>query len=127
MIQVNVQRSSQITLKVQEEPPVELSVNSGGGSGEGGNVDLSNYYTKAQTNAAISKAVNEIELTPGPAGPEGPAGPQGPQGEPGPAGPQGPAGEGADLTGYATEEYVGKKIAEAQLGGEGGGVDLSAY
>ena len=32
-----------------------------------------------------------------------------------------------DLTGYATEEFVAKKIAEAELGGEGEGVDLSNY
>ena len=31
------------------------------------------------------------------------------------------------LDDYATEEYVGKKIAEAQLGGGEGGVDLSIY
>lgn len=32
-----------------------------------------------------------------------------------------------DLTGYATEEFVKKEIAQAQIGGEGGDVDLSNY
>ena len=64
-------------------------------------VDLSNYYTKSQVDAAI----DAVELTPGPQGPEGPRGPQGepgrdgqdgapgPQGDTGPAGPAGPAGK----------------------------------
>ena len=120
-------------------------VNTGTGEG-GGSADMSNYYTKAQTDKAIKKAIDGVELLPGPAGPKGDPGPKGEQG---PAGADGEDGytpvrgvdywtakdkqeiiaeiPGADLTGYATEEYVGKKIAEAQLGGEGGGVDLSAY
>lgn len=86
---------------------------------DGGSADLSAYYTAAQTDAAIAAAVEEIELTPGPAGPAGPQGPEGPQG---------PAGAGADLTGYATEEYVNQKISEAQMGGtDGTTVDLSGY
>ena len=67
-------------------------------------VDLSNYYTKSQVDAAI----DTVELTPGPQGPEGPRGPQGEPGRdgqdgapgkdgkdgaPGPAGPAGPAGK----------------------------------
>lgn len=58
-------------------------------------VDLSNYYTKSQVDAAI----DTVELTPGPQGPEGPRGPQGEPGQdgqdgaPGPAGPAGPAGK----------------------------------
>ena len=58
-------------------------------------VDLSNYYTKSQVDAAI----DAVELTPGPQGPEGPRGPQGEPGRdgqdgaPGPAGPAGPAGK----------------------------------
>ena len=61
-------------------------------------VDLSNYYTKSQVDAAI----DAVELTPGPQGPQGPQGAPGkdgqdgapgPQGEPGPAGPAGPAGK----------------------------------
>ena len=61
-------------------------------------VDLSNYYTKSQVDAAI----DTVELTPGPQGPEGPRGPQGepgrdgapgPKGDTGPAGPAGPAGK----------------------------------
>ena len=118
------------------------------GGSEGG-VDLSIYYTKSETDKAIQTAVDAVELLPGP---KGDPGQPGERGEPGPAGADGQPGEdgyspvrgvdywteadkqeiiaeipGADLTGYATEEYVGKKIAEAQLGGDGGGVDLSAY
>ena len=65
--------------------------------------------TQARTNigavsaAEVNKAIEGIELTPGPQGPQGPQGeqgPQGPQGEQGiqgPQGPQGPAGQdGAD-------------------------------
>ena len=58
-------------------------------------VDLSDYYTKSQVDAAI----DSVELTPGPEGPEGPRGPQGEPGRdgqdgaPGPAGPAGPAGK----------------------------------
>ena len=50
---------------------------------------------------------------PGPQGEVGPMGPQGPQGE------QGPAGKDADLTGYATEEYVNNLIGDIEdlLGG----------
>lgn len=64
-------------------------------------VDLSNYYTKSQVDAAI----DAVELMPGPQGPQGPQGapgqdgapgapgPQGEPGAPGPAGPAGPAGK----------------------------------
>ena len=57
-------------------------------------VDLSNYYTKSQVDAAI----DAVELTPGPQGPQGEPGRDGqdgapgPQGEPGPAGPAGKDG-----------------------------------
>ena len=60
-------------------------------------VDLSNYYTKSQVDAAI----DAVELTPGPQGPQGPQGEPGrdgqdgapgPQGEPGPVGPAGKDG-----------------------------------
>ena len=61
-------------------------------------VDLSNYYTKSQVDAAI----DAVELMPGPQGPQGPQGAPGkdgapgapgPKGDIGPAGPQGPAGQ----------------------------------
>ena len=55
-------------------------------------VDLSNYYTKSQVDAAI----DAVELTPRPQGPEGPPGAPGRDGQdgaPGPAGPAGPAGK----------------------------------
>ena len=69
---------------------------------EGGYADMSDYYTKSQTDEAIARAVEEIELTPGPAGPQGEPGvpgKDGQPGEPGPAGadgavgPQGPKGD----------------------------------
>lgn len=51
-------------------------------------VDLSNYYTKSQVDAAI----DAVELTPGPQGPQGPEGPQGAPGKDGQDGAPGPAG-----------------------------------
>ena len=54
-------------------------------------VDLSNYYTKSQVDAAI----DTVELTPGPQGPQGPQGVPGRDGQdgaPGPKGDTGPAG-----------------------------------
>lgn len=36
-------------------------------------------------------------------------------------------GTPVDLTNYATKDYVGAKIAEAQLGGSGSNIDLTAY
>lgn len=58
---------------------------------------------------------------------------KGEPGDLGPRGPQGPAGviinpDGqVSLEGFATEEYVSKKIIEAQLGGEGSDIDLSIF
>ena len=117
-------------------------------------VDLSNYYTKSQVDAAI----DTVELTPGPQGPQGPQGEPGrdgqdgapgPQGEPGPAGPagkdgapgqQGPQGEpgapgapGQDGhtpvkgTDYWTETDKAEIVADviaAIPGGGGGGSGL---
>ena len=116
-------------------------------------VDLSNYYTKSQVDAAI----DAVELTPGPQGPQGPQGAPGrdgqdgapgPQGEPGPAGPagkdgapgqQGPQGEpgapgapGQDGhtpvkgTDYWTETDKAEIVADviAAIPGGGGGSGL---
>ena len=116
-------------------------------------VDLSNYYTKSQVDAAI----DTVELTPGPQGPQGPQGEPGrdgqdgapgPQGEPGPAGPagkdgapgqQGPQGEpgapgapGQDGhtpvkgTDYWTETDKAEIVADviAAIPGGGGGSGL---
>ena len=116
-------------------------------------VDLSDYYTKSQVDAAI----DAVELTPGPQGPEGPQGEPGrdgqngapgPQGEPGPAGPagkdgapgqQGPQGEpgapgapGQDGhtpvkgTDYWTETDKAEMVADviAAIPGGGGGSGL---
>lgn len=46
----------------------------------GSDIDLSAYYTKSQTDAAIQTAVEEIELTPGPVGPAGADGKDGQDG-----------------------------------------------
>ena len=116
-------------------------------------VDLSDYYTKSQVDAAI----DAVELTPGPQGPQGPQGEPGrdgqdgapgPQGEPGPAGPagkdgapgqQGPQGEpgapgapGQDGhtpvkgTDYWTETDKAEIVADviAAIPGGGGGSGL---
>ena len=102
-------------------------------------VDLTGYASERYVDAAIAN----VELMPGPQGeqgPQGPMGPQGPQGEQGPQGNRGPAGtrgpqglqgpqgeqgpagkdgKDADLTGYATEEYVNNLIGDIEdlLGG----------
>ncbi len=102
-------------------------------------VDLSAYYTKSEVDAAI----NEIELTPGPAGPEGPQGIQGEPGKdgndgytpvkgvdyfdgaPGEQGPEGPAGkDGQDYV--LTEEDKAEIAGMVEVTG-GGDVDLSDY
>lgn len=75
-------------------------------------VDLSNYYTKSQVDAAI----DAVELTPGPQGPQGPQGAPGKDGKdgaPGPKGDTGPAGP-AGLIGPA-----GKDGAPGQQGPQG--------
>jgi hypothetical protein len=96
-------------------------------------VDLTGYASERYVDIAIAN----VELMPGPQGEQGPEGIQGPQGEKGdkgdqgevgPMGPQGPQGEQgpagkdadpADLTGYATEEYVNNVLGniETLLGG----------
>ena len=105
-------------------------------------VDLTGYASESYVDAAIAN----VELMPGPQGEPGPQGPQGepgpqgeqgpqgkqgnrgpagnrgPQGIQGPQGEQGPAGKDgkdADLTGYATEEYVNNLIGNIEdlLGG----------
>ena len=66
--------------------------------GEGGSVDLSNYYTKNETysKTEVDKKIADI-----------------------------PAGETVDLSNYYTKTETDQKIAEAQLAG--GEVDLSGY
>ena len=77
-------------------------------------VDLSNYYTKSQVDAAI----DAVELTPGPQGP------QGPQGEPGRDGQDGHTPvKGTD---YWTETDKAEMVADviAAIPGGGGGSGL---
>lgn len=66
--------------------------------GEGGNVDLSNYYTKNETysKTEVDKKIADI-----------------------------PGGGTVDLSNYYTKTETDQKIAEAQLAG--GEVDLSGY
>ncbi len=92
-----------------------------------------NIPTDCVTESYVNDAIAQIELTPGPQGEQGPkgedgapgpqgeqgiqgpVGPQGPQGVQGPEGPQGPAGKDADpadLTGYATEDYVNDIVGD---------------
>lgn len=49
------------------------------GGGSGGEINLSNYYTKAQ----VDEAIEQIELTPGPQGEKGDKGDPGANGQPG--------------------------------------------
>ena len=78
-------------------------------------VDLSAYYTKSETDKAIKKAVDAIEI------PETDLSAYATKSY---VSTQIAANQ-PDLSDYATEEYVGKKIAEAQLAESD--VDLSGY
>lgn len=152
MIQIDVQRDAQVSLSVQDEQQVDMSVESGAASGGVGTGENGGYYRPSvSSDGVLSWAPSKPNMpSVSTANIKGPPGVDGAQGEPGAPGLDGytpqkgvdywteedkqeivdeaaAAVPGADLTGYATEEYVGKKIAEAQLGGEGGGVDLSAY
>lgn len=117
--------------------------------GEDGKQNLTPEEDYVPTKEYVDNAISNIELTPGPQGEpgiqgekgeKGDKGEVGPQGPMGPQGPEGPAGKDADpadLTGYATEEYVGgalepyatKEFVTDMVGNiEGGGnVDLTGY
>lgn len=93
----------------------------------GGDISLDDYATKEEMQAAI----NEIELTPGPAGPQGEPGKdgapgkdgepgkdgqdgaQGPQGEPGPQGEKG--ADGAPGADYVLTEADKAEIAQLAI------------
>lgn len=113
---------------------------------EGGNVDLSNYYTKAQTDAAIQNAIADIE--PGTGGGGGGSADLSNYYTKSEVDALIPDTSGFatnndvatavsdkatttyvddKVAGLATESFVTNKIAEAQLGGEGGTVDLTGY
>ena len=94
---------------------------------EGGNVDLTGYATEQY----VQDAIDNIELTPGPAGADGKDGKdftydmfteeqlealKGPQGEQGPAGKD---AEAVDLTGYATKDELQTALGDIDsiLGG----------
>ena len=92
--------------------------------GGGGEVDLSAYATKVFVNDEISK----IELTPGPQGEQGI---QGDKGDTGAIGPQGPKGEqgiqgpkGED-GGLSPHRHDASDIDNLPTGGEGGGIDTT--
>lgn len=105
-----------------------------GGGGSGGEVNLSNYYTKAQ----VDEAIEQIELTPGPKGDKGDKGDQGPagadgkdgaqgeQGVPGEKGDKGDPGEpGADgQPGKDGSDYVLTEADKAEIAGM---VDVSGF
>ena len=87
-------------------------------------VDLSNYYTKSQVDAAI----DAVELTPGPQGPQGPAGKDGAPGQQGPQGaPGAPGAPGQDGhtpvkgTDYWTETDKAEIVADVIAAIPGGG------
>lgn len=71
------QPSSEFATEAYVDEAIAAAQLGGGGSGE--SADLSNYYTKAQVDAAIE----EIELTPGPKGEQGIQGEKGDKGDPG--------------------------------------------
>ena len=88
--------------------PAGVVLNGDGSTGgSGGTVDLSNYYTKAQVDAKIPDTSTFATKT----WVEG----------------KGYLTEHQSLDNYATKDYVTGKIAEAQLSGGGGEIDLSGY
>ena len=75
----------------------------------GGEISLDNYYTKSE----VDSVIENIELTPGPAGPQGEQGIQGEPGEQGPTGEPGPAGE--DGKDYVLTEADKAEIAQLAI------------
>lgn len=89
----------------------------------GGDIDLTNYYTKNEVDAAI----RQIELTPGPKGDTGETGPKGDKGDTGEQGPQGEPGPvGADGSDYVLTDEDKAEIA-GMVDVSGADVDLSNY
>lgn len=89
-------------------------------------VDLSNYYTKSQVDAAI----DAVELMPGPQGPQGPQGVPGKDGKDGAPGAPGAPGQDGHTpvkgTDYWTETDKAEIVADviAAIPGGGGGSGL---
>ena len=87
-----------------------LDIVSQGGTGGGGEIDLSNYATKEEVNAKYTKPSDGIPASDlaadvflqgekgekGDTGPQGPQGPQGPKGDTGEQGPKGDKGDKGD-------------------------------
>lgn len=105
------------------------------GGGSGGSVNLANYYTKTE----VDNKIEQIELTPGPAGKDGVDGAPGKDGQDGKdyvlteadkqeiAGMVEVSGDGTDLTGYYTKTETDNKIADAVGAIEHPTTDLSDY
>ena len=86
----------------------------------GGNeeVDLSAYATKSY----VSEEISKIELIPGPQGPKGDTGdvgPQGPKGDTGEAGPQGPKGDTGDVGPQGPKGDTGETGPQGPKGDKG--------
>lgn len=80
--------------------------------GSGGEINLSNYYTKAQ----VDEAIEQIELTPGPQGEKGDKGEPGEQGPKGDQGIQGePGADGKPGSDYVLTEADKTEIAQLAL------------
>lgn len=94
--------------------------------GDGESVNLDNYYTKAEVDAAI----DQVELTPGPKGDKGDQGEPGVKGDPGEKGDKGDTGAqgepGKDGSDYVLTEADKQEIA-GMVEVTGADVDLSNY
>ena len=108
---------------------------------ENGNLNIEWKKGDIISSLRLNQMVGYINdhAVPGEQGPQGEKGEQGPQGEKGEQGPKGEDGKtpviGVDyfttadknemLNGYATESFVNNAIANAQLGGDQGGINLN--
>lgn len=86
-----------------------------------GAATLQQFRDLAGISSAISTAVGNVALLPGPTGPVGPTGPQGPAGAAGATGPTGPAGA-AGLSGFVQTGTVTTQTIQPT-----GGIFLSGY
>lgn len=94
-VNLNVPSDQGIALNVEEAKVVETEIPGEGGTSDHRKLtgrDAANQHPMSAI-SGLEKALEEIELTPGPAGPQGPKGDKGEKGDPGEKGPPGADGK----------------------------------